>query len=337
MIDLGALEEQARSLLPIGAYDYIAGGAEDERTMVDNVAAWDRIRLRPHALRDVSAVDTTTTVQGTPVAAPILVAPTAAHKLVHAEGEAATAAGTTAAGSLLILSTRTTVPVPEVAAALDGAPWWLQVYVVTDRAFTVDIVQAAAAHGCTALVLTGDTPVIGRRRRDERNEFSYGGHPGTSLGLDQDPSITMAEVGWLAETTGLPVVVKGVLRDDDAKACVAAGAAGIAVSNHGGRQLDGAVATADALPEIVDAVGSDVEIYVDGGVRRGADVLRALALGARAVMLGRPVVWGLATGGAEGVRAVLDGLATELTRDMALAGTATVADVTSDLIWRGRE
>lgn len=336
MLDLGALEEAARGSLPQAAYDYIAGGAEDERTMADNVAAWDRVRLRPRVLRDVSGVDTRITVLGHEVAAPILVAPTAAHRLVHPDGEAATAAGTAAAGSLLVLSTRTTVPVEEVAPHLGGAPWWLQVYVVTDKQYTADIVTAAVAHGCTGLVLTGDTPVIGRRRRDERNHFSYGGKPGTSLGLDQDPAVTFDAVTWLHEHgRGLPVMVKGVLRDDDARACVDAGAAAVIVSNHGGRQLDGALATADALPEVVEAVAGRAEVYVDGGVRRGADVVRALALGARAVLLGRPVVWGLATGGADGVRDVLDGLRLELARDMALSGAPTVADVTADLVFRG--
>ena len=339
-MDLAALEEEARSLLPGPTYDYLAGGAGDELTLTDNVAAWDRIRLRPRVLRDVGTVDTSTTVLGTPVASPVMVAPTAFHKLAHPEGEAETARGAAAAGALMVAATRSTTPLEDIAATAD-APRWYQVYVLQERDHTAALVQRAAAASYTALVLTGDTPVLGQRLRDVRNAFVLPANVGESamqagaaVGslVDQDPTITFEQIGWLHEMSGLPVLVKGVLRADDARACLDAGAAGVCVSNHGGRQLDGAVAAADALAEVVEAVGEDGEVYVDGGVRRGVDVVRALALGARGVMIGRPVIWGLATGGSEGVRRVLRGFQHELELAMALCGARTVAELTRDLV-----
>jgi 4-hydroxymandelate oxidase len=339
-MDLAALEEEARSLLPGPTYDYLAGGAGDELTLADNVAAWDRIRLRPRVLRDVGTVDTSTTVLGTRVASPVILAPTAFHKLAHPEGEAETAKGAAAAGALMVAATRSTTPLEDIAAAAE-APRWYQVYVLQERDHTAALVRRAAAAGYTALVLTGDTPLLGQRLRDVRNAFVLPANVGESamqagaaVGslVDQDPTITFDEIGWLHEVSGLPVLVKGVLRADDARACLDAGAAGVCVSNHGGRQLDGAVAPADALAEVVEEVGDDGEVYVDGGVRRGVDVVRALALGARAVMIGRPVIWGLATGGSEGVRRVLQGFQRELALAMALCGARTVDEITSDLI-----
>ena len=342
-MDLAALEEQARELLPPAVYDYFAGGSFDELTLAANVADWARLRLRPRVLRDVSAVSTATTVLGTPVAAPVLVAPTAFQRMAHPDGEAATAAGAGAAGTLMVQSTRSSATCLEVRDAAPDAARWFQVYVLRDRGHTAALVEAAVESGCRALVLTGDTPVLGRRLRDVRNAFAV---PADALGssrdavpgnlTDQDPALTFADIGWLASTFGLPVVVKGVLRGDDALRCLDAGAAAIAVSNHGGRQLDGAVSAAAALPEVADAVGERAEVYVDGGVRRGVDVVRALALGARAVMVGRPVLWGLAAAGADGVRAVLDGLREELALAMALCGCPAVADVTPDLLAPGR-
>ena len=341
-MDLDALEEEARGLLPGPTYDYLAGGAGDELSLRDAVAAWDRIRLRPRVLRDVGTVDTATTVLGTPVPSPVLAAPTAFHKLAHAEGEAATAAGCAAAGALMVAATRSTTPLEDIATAGGPeAPRWYQVYVLQERDHTAALVQRAAAAGYRALVLTGDTPVLGQRLRDVRNAFVLPANvgedamqAGAAVGslVDQDPTITFEQIGWLRELSGLPVLVKGVLRADDAVACLDAGAAGVCVSNHGGRQLDGAVAPADALAEVVDAVGTSGEVYVDGGIRRGVDVLRALALGANGVMIGRPVLWGLATGGADGVRRVLQGFQRELALAMALCGAATIADVTPDLV-----
>jgi 4-hydroxymandelate oxidase len=332
---LPGLEAQARQLLPVSTYDFLAGGADDELTLSDNCTAWSRVRLWPRVLRDVSEVDTATTVLATAVSAPILVAPVGYQRLVHPDGETAIASGTARAGSLMVVPTRSSVAIEQVAAAVSPSPWWFQVYVLRDRARTVDLVTRAAAAGCRALVLTGDTPIIGRRARDERNGFRVAEHlepSGADAGAEQDPSITFATIEWLAGLAGLPVVVKGVLRADDARTCVDAGAAAVSVSNHGGRQLDSAPASADALPYVVDAVSDRGEVYVDGGVRRGTDVVKALALGARAVMVGRPVVWGLAVNGADGVAEVLDGLRVELTRAMSLSGAPTVDDVTHDLV-----
>jgi 4-hydroxymandelate oxidase len=348
-VDLAALEAAAQRQLPTASYDYIAGGADDELTLQDNVAAWNRYRLRPRVLRDVSTVDLSTTVLGAPVASPIHVAPTAYHRLAHPDGEKATAAGAAAAGSIFTLSTVSTVSMEDVATAVPDGTRWFQLYVHTDRDLTTWLVQRAEAAGYRALVLTVDTPALGQRRRDGVHGFrlpagltpaNLTGYPGAHAGTDLvryaasafDPSLTTDAISWLAERAALPVVVKGVLRGDDAAACVAAGAAGVLVSNHGGRQLDGVVATADAVSEVAAAVGTAAEVYVDGGIRRGTDVLRALALGARAVFVGRPVIWGLAANGADGARDVLEGLQAETRRAFQLAGVRSCAEVARDLL-----
>jgi 4-hydroxymandelate oxidase len=350
-LDVDALEVEARARLEPGVYDYIAGGADAELTMADNRAAWSRLRLRPRMLRDVAQVSTAITLLGAEVPIPVLVAPMAYHRMVHPGGEAASAAGAAAAGALYVLSTQATRSIEEVAAAAPGGLRWFQVYVVRDRGWTAELVARAAAAGYRALVLTVDVPVLGNRLRDLRNRFRLptGLKPANAppvaaarqreLAADMlaqagqfDPSLTPDAIGWLAERSGLPVLVKGVLRGDDAVACLDAGAAGVVVSNHGGRQLDTAVASADALAEVVAAVGDRGEVLVDGGVRRGTDVVKALALGARGVLVGRPVLWGLATGGAAGVEQVLSTLAGELRLAMALCGAPTVADLTPDLI-----
>jgi 4-hydroxymandelate oxidase len=334
-LDLARLEERARQLLPASTYDFLAGGADDEITLGDNTEAWSRVRLWPRVLRDVATVDTATTVLGAAIAAPILVAPMGYQRLVRPEGEAATASGAARAGALMVVPTRSSVALGDVAEALGSTPWWFQVYILRDHARTADLVAHAAEHGCRALVLTGDTPMLGTRGRDERNAFRM---PieleslGRDAGAEQDPSITFAAIEWLAGLVDLPIVVKGVLRADDARACLDAGATAIVVSNHGGRQLDTAAASADALAPIVDAVAGRAEVYIDSGVRRGSDIVKALALGARAVMVGRPVVWGLAVDGADGVANVLEGLRAELARAMALCGAASVDAITRDLI-----
>lgn len=328
-------EVRARALLPPEVYDYYAGGSGREDTLRDNPRSWSRVRLRPRALRDVSRVDTTTTVLGTPLAAPVVVAPMAFQGLVHPDGERATAEGAARAGSLMTVSTRSSLPVEDIGAD----PWWFQVYVMRDRDLTTRLAARAAAAGARALVLTADTPVVARKHRTSRagavpeEHFLAALGPGAEAGsAEQAADITFEEVGRLRAGSGLPVVVKGIVRGDDAEAAVAAGAAGVLVSNHGGRQLDGAVSTADCLREVVAAVDGRAEVYVDGGLRTGTDVLRALAMGARAVLVGRPVVWGLAVDGAEGVQAVLDGLADDLAHVMALAGAADLTEVTPDLL-----
>lgn len=349
-MDLAQLEERARDRLGPVVYGYFAGGADDELTLADNAAAWNRIRLRPHVLRDVGAVSLASTVLGAAVPFPVLVAPMAYHRLAHPEGEAATAAGAAAAGAGLVVSTMATVPLEDVAKAAPGGLRWFQLYVHRDRGYTEELVSRAAEAGYQALVLTVDTPTLGNRRREARHDFKLPAgltlanlvtrSAGAEAVLDVnefarsqfDPTLTLDVIGWLRERAPLPVVVKGVLRGDDAAACVDAGASAVAVSNHGGRQLDTVVATADALPEVVEAVGGRAEVYVDGGVRRGTDVLKAVAMGARVVMVGRPVLWGLAVAGADGVRGVLDGLRGDTELAMALAGVPSLADVDRDLL-----
>jgi 4-hydroxymandelate oxidase len=345
LLDLAELERRARERLDRRAYDFFAGGADDEITVAANPAAWARLRLRPHMLRDVGAISTSTTVLGAPVSIPVLVGPIAYQRLAHPDGELATAAGAAAARTLMVVSTQATATLEEIAEVAPEAPRWFQLYVYRDRRIAAELVRRAAACGYQAVVLTADVQVPGNRERDKRNQFQL--PPGMGLAnlvapddrIDVvniarhfDPTVTLEAIGWLGEQSPLPVVVKGILRGDDAVACLDAGAAAIVVSNHGGRQLDGAVPTADALAEVVEAVAGRAEVYVDGGIRRGTDVVKALALGARAVLLARPIIWGLATGGADGVQAVLDGYRDELERDLALCGTPTLRDVTPDLV-----
>lgn len=348
-MDVAALAARARALIDPAAYDYYAGGADDEVTLSENEAAWQRLQLRPKVLRDVAAVDPSTTVLGQRVAAPLLVAPTAYHRMAHDDGEPATARGAAAAGTLMCVSTLATVSLEDVAAAAPGAPRWFQLYIRRDRGITEDLVGRAVAAGYAAIAMTVDVPVLGRRWRDERNSFSLppgmqmanlGAAPpdveGSGLAAyadsEFDPSLTFDDIGWLADVSGLPVIVKGVMRGDDAVRCIDAGAAAVVVSNHGARQLDTTIPTAEALRDVAESVGGRAEIYVDGGIRRGTDVIKALALGARAVMVGRPILWGLATGGADGVQAVLTELIEELTRALMLCGAPTPDDVTPDLL-----
>ncbi len=346
---LDDLEDRARAVLDPAGFDYIAGGAEAEVTLRDNVAAWGRYRIRPRVLRDVSRVDLSTTVLGARLAAPLLVAPTAYHRISDPEGEPATLRGTHAAGVGFVASTMATVSLEETAAAAPASVRWFQLYVHADRELTLSLVRRAEAAGYRALVLTVDTPRLGIRRRHGDTGYVMPPHlhlanlvqpggPALEANISGyaevafDPSLTMDAISWLRAHTTLPVVAKGVLRGDDARACVDSGAAAVVVSNHGGRQLDGVVATADALAEVVAAVAGQAEVYVDGGIRCGTDVLRALALGARAVLLGRLPIYGLALGGADGVREVLDTIAGELRNACALAGVPTCADAKPDLL-----
>lgn len=335
-------ERAAAERLAPAAHDYMATGGGEEISLREAREAWRRHRIRPHVLRDVSVVRTSTDVLGTPMRAPILVAATAFHALAHADGEVETARGVHAAQLPFVMSSRASRRFEDIAAAIDG-PWWFQVYFVVDRELTRRLVLRAAAAGASALVLTGDTPTLGRKPRQGNPPVSeamylanFGEHLGDAGGAYtrtlQDPSITLDLIGWLRDLTGLPVLVKGVLRVDDAEACVAAGAAGVIVSNHGARQLDRAISTAAALPDVVTAVGDQVPVLVDGGIRTGVDVLIALALGARAVLVGRPVLWALATDGAQGVGALLDSLRDDLEHVMALAGVTDIAGITRDLL-----
>jgi 4-hydroxymandelate oxidase len=345
--DIAQLERQARERLAAGAYDYYVGGSGRERTLRANERSWRRSWLAPRVLRDVSSVDTTTRLLGAPLRTPVAVAPTAFHQLAHPDAELATAAGAARAGALFVLSTRSSRRIEDVAAVVGGGggTWWLQVYVMRDRARTADLVRRAAAAGAGALVLTVDTPVVGRKRRNSEELTMTEADMLVNVGpvadfddIDVSADVTFADIGWLSELSGgLPVVVKGVLRADDALACAAAGAAAVLVSNHGGRQLDGAIPAAWALPGVVAALAAGtlaagtpaagptgVPAYVDGGIRTGEDVLAAVGLGAQAVLVGRPVLWALACGGADGVAELLTSLTDALAHAMALAGAASL-------------
>ncbi|MBO0756090.1 MAG: alpha-hydroxy-acid oxidizing protein [Bradyrhizobiaceae bacterium] len=346
-VDFDALEASAQALLSPGAYAFAATGAVDEITCAENAAAWQRLRLRPRVLRDITRIDTGGRVLGTSVATPIIIAPMGRHRLFHAEGEQATARGATAAGSIYALATTSTVSIEAVAAVRGAAPQWFQLYMPPDRAVTKGLIDRVGAAGFSAIVLTVDQPVPGSSPRATRHpvepnpDIRHVNLPGEPVARTAyDPTFkgvvtyptTYDDLEWLVRHTPLDVVVKGVLRGDDAQRCIDAGAKAIVVSNHGGRHLDTTVTTAHALPEIIAAVGSTAEVYVDGGIRRGTDILKALALGARAVLIGRPILWGLAIDGAEGVRAVLDHLRSELVRSMALCGAASLDALTSDLV-----
>jgi 4-hydroxymandelate oxidase len=342
---LADYELAARTNLPVAAFDYFAAGAGDEVSLEESRIAWRRYRLRPHAFPGAAVPDLSVEILGTRLAMPVLAAPTAWQQLAHPEGEIEMARGVSAAGGLMVVATRATMVLEDIIAALDG-PWWFQVYVVNDRRITTGLVRRAAGLGARALMLTADTPYIGFKRRghfapvsNEQHLVNFGSHlgPDTDPGgivqrISQDATISLETIGWLAELSGLPVLVKGVLRGDDAAACMDAGAAGIVVSNHGGRQLDRAIATAVALPEVVAAVDGRGPVLVDGGIRGGTDVLVALALGATATMVGRPLVWGLGAHGAAGVQRVLGGYRDELAHAMGLAGVTGSAGIGRDLV-----
>jgi 4-hydroxymandelate oxidase len=338
-LDLAALEAGARALLPAPVFDYYAGGAEDEITLTEAPAAWRAWRLRPRVLRGISGVRLGTTLLGTDVGTPVGVAPWAYQAMAHDEGECGTARGAAAAGALMTVSTSASTSLADVAAAEPAAPKWFQLYRLHSPAHTDDLARRAGDAGYRALVLTADLPALGRRLRDIAHDFALpaglplANHPpeGTVEAADS-PVWTLDDIARFGDLSGLPVVVKGVLRGDDAARCVEAGAAAVWVSTHGGRQADPVVPSAAALPEVVEAVGDDAEVYADGGIRSGSDVLTALALGARAVFVGRPAVWGLATGGADGVRGVLAGLSAQLAHTMVLCGLDDVAAVPRDTV-----
>lgn len=340
-------EALAQEILPAGPLGYFAGGAGDERTLRANVAAWGEHRLLPRVLVDVSGVDTRTTVLGTDISMPVLVAPVALQKMAHPDGEAGMARAAAAAGTIMTLSTIATSTPREVADnAPADAPRWFQVYVLSDRGVTDALVAEAEASGFSALVLTVDAPRAGRRERDLRTGFTVppgidmpavtaatGGTAGiTPAGFFSlmDTTLTWADLEQFIADSPLPVILKGVHHPDDARKAVERGAAGVIVSNHGGRQLDNVPATADLLGPIVDAVDGAAELLVDGGIRRGTDVCAALALGARAVLVGRPALWGLTVGGEAGAQRVLELLHAEVELAMTLLGCASVGEITAD-------
>ncbi len=349
-VNLLELEALAAARLDPSTYDYYRSGAGEELTLARNRAAFAELQLLPRVLVDVADVDLATSVLGAELAHPVAVAPTAFHRLADPEGEIATARGAAAADAVMCLSSLSNTPLEEVAAAVE-APRWFQLYVFRDRGVTRDLVERAEAAGYGAIVLTVDAPILGRRERDVRNEFKL--PPGLGIACVPDGVVagaegesglaayfaTMLDAGldwddleWLAATTSLPVAVKGVHRADDAERALAAGAAAVIVSNHGGRQLDTVPATIELLPAVADAVADGGEVLLDGGVRRGSDVVKALALGARAVLVGRPVLWALAAGGGAGVGAALTMLAAETRETMALCGARSVAELGPDLL-----
>ncbi len=339
LININDYEVLAQTRLKKPVWDYYAGGSNDEITIRANREAFERIRLRPRFLVDVSTIDTHTTVLDTPVSMPILVAPTAYQCMAHPEGECDTVRGAGAADTLMIASTVATRSLEEIAAAATG-PLWFQLYMYDERDAAVMLVKRAQAAGYRALVVTVDTPHISKRERDVRNKFivpqpplvmaNFTGKYATETGMHA--AVTWDIIPWLRSLTSMPILLKGILTAEDARIAVEHGVEGIIVSNHGGRQLDGAIATIEALPEIVEAVAGRCEVYMDGGIRRGSDVLKALALGARAVLVGRPILWGLAVDGQAGVERVLKLLHGELEMAMALSGKPTLASIDRSLV-----
>ncbi|WP_432479746.1 alpha-hydroxy acid oxidase [Nocardioides sp. GXQ0305] len=323
------LAERARAAMPAAMWQYVSSGAREGVTAAEAGAAWRDVRFLPRVLQDVSHVDPATDVLGHRLATPVGIAPTALLRAAHPEGEVAMARGAAAAGALHVVSSNAGHP---FAALRLGGPWWLQAYVPPDRDSLGPVLEAAVAAGASAVVLTADTPVAGTKYRPREQDWegvdlswfrtNFAAPGETRWATDLGPR----DIGWLREVSGVPVVVKGVLRADDARRCVGAGADAVWVSNHGGRQLDRTVATRDALPDVAAAVGEQVQVYVDGGVSSGLDVLAALSLGADAAFVGRLAVHALAAGGADEVAATLDRLTAELVEGMRIAGCARVSD-----------
>ncbi|MCE9533676.1 MAG: alpha-hydroxy-acid oxidizing protein [Planctomycetes bacterium] len=351
LVNLLEYEERARQVLPRMVYDYFASGAGAELTVGANCSDFDRLRLRPRALVGVGNRDHSTTVFGQKIPSPIAVAPMAFQKLAHVDGEMASVRGSGTAGALFVASTMATYRMEEMAAAATG-PIWFQLYVFKDRGLTRALVQRAETAGFTALQVTSDVPVMGLRETDMRNAFQVppefkiknveselppsDAEMGDALyaNCQFDVDLNWKDVEWLCGLTKLPVLVKGILRGDDAVRALDHGAKGVVVSNHGGRQLDTAISTIEALPEIVDAIGGRGEIVIDGGIRRGIDILKALALGATVAQVGRPVIWGLSLGGEDGVARALTLLRNEFDNVMAQCGCRTVKAITRDLVAR---
>ena len=352
LLNVADYARAARSKLPKPVSDYFEGGALDEITLLENTTGWERLKLYYRVLAGVGKRDMTTTVLGQSISMPIVVAPTAFHKLACEAGEIATAKAAKAAGTLFILSSLSNTAMESVFAQA-ASPRWFQLYIYKDRAITFELVKRAEAAGAEAIVLTVDAPGLGTRERDTRNSFRLPDGLAVEnlapLGKGTFPEVTGSglaayvranfkedlgfdDLDWLCGSTRLPVVVKGVCRADDARRAAERGAKAVVVSNHGGRQLDTAPATCEALPRVVEAAGDRCEIYVDGGIRRGSDVLKAIALGARAVLVGRPVLWGLCVAGEQGATNILEMLRRELDEAMLLCGCTKLSDIDSSLL-----
>ena len=335
-------EALARERLTHSAFEFLAGGAADELTLRWNREAFDHILLRPRVLVDVAAIDTSLTLLGEALPHPILLAPVSYQKLFDPEGEVAAARGAAAGEAVYVMSTASTSSVEEIAAA--GARMWLQIYIQSDREVTRDLVLRAEATGVRALCLTVDTPVLGTRNRQARARFAVPpelttphldavGRDRLSMVNEKRQSLTWRDVDWLQSIARVPLLLKGIITADDAQRAVEHGARGIVVSNHGARNLDTLPTTIDALPEVADRVAERVPLLLDGGIRRGTDVVKALARGANAVLIGRPYAWGLAAGGADGVARVIAILREELEAAMALLGRASLADIDRSVFW----
>lgn len=352
LFDVPDFERAAKAAATPMAWDYISGAAADELTLRWNSESYQKLRLKPRVLQDVSKLDTRVTLLGRELPFPILIAPTAYHKLFHPEGELATVRGAGAADATMVASASATVAIEDIAKAA-AKPVWFQLYMQPNREFTADIVRRAEGAGCEALVLTVDTPVLGPRYRELRSHFTLppgveranlrglpgavGAHRPTEsniYSITLDPTLSWKDIDWLRSLTKMPIFLKGILNPDDADRAAGLGVAGIIVSNHGARNLDTAPATIDALPEVVAKVRGRVPVLVDGGIRRGTDILKALALGATAVLIGRPVVYGLTAQGAEGVTHVINILRRELEMAMALSGRPSIKSIDASVIWK---
>ncbi len=353
--DVVEFEPLARERLSQMAYDYIRSGGADEITMRENRLGFERLQLSPRVLTDVSQIDTRITLFGAELASPILLAPIAYHRVFHPDGELATARGASAAGAPFVISSFTTTAIDEIARNTQQSIWF-QLYVQRDRGFTRDMVERAVSQGCKAVCLTVDTPVLGCRYgqlqfalpagiecvhvRGLAQKLMVSGHQTRGIGIYDvlfDPKFSWRDLEWLRSFAGVPLLLKGVLTPDDAVRAVDAGVEGIIVSNHGGRNLDTLPAAIEALPRVVEAVQGRIPVLMDSGIRRGTDILMALALGAKAVLIGRPYAYGLAAGGADGVERVIRILREELERTMALTGRRSIAEIDRTVIWRKQE
>lgn len=336
IVNLFDFEKLAVDKMTHMAYEYVASGTADEITLRWNRQALDAIKLNPTILTDVSQLNTRVTLFGQELPYPILIAPTAYHKIMHPEGELATARGAGAAEAVYVVSSFTTTPLVEIAKVATQ-PLWLQLYVSDDRSLTKNLIQEAESQGYRSLCITVDTPVAGVRNRQQRVNFSLpeGVHtPHMADAFALTKSLTWKDIEWLKSFTKIPVLLKGILNPNDAEKAIEAGVSGIIVSNHGGRNLDTVPATIEALPRIAEKVDKRIPVLMDGGIRRGTDVLKAIALGANAVLVGKPICFGLACGGAAGVAKVMEILRHEFELAMALTGRATIAEIDGSVIWK---